>query len=463
MWEAARFYLLPWTGLLALVALLPLLIEASRRGRFDLYSPLTFVSWSHLFPAHVLGGLALVNGWTPGLVALIPNPDRTLPLTMCYLAVGFLSLTLGYALPFGRRAGARLGSWLPDRDWHPRAAVPGALVLLATAGLLHFVAFRFGLMGYQMTDSPGTLDATLALTGQTISVAASGLLWLAVFQAPRLSGRTVWLVILLVVWTLALSVVSGRRGALIQEILIAGGAYWLSGRRIMPRHAITLGLAATLAVSIGMAYGTTFRLLKLTEERIAFGEYLQLSGRAAEATLDRGLLGNAEFVVRHLTERIELITTVAVIVGNYERLQPFEKEFGLSGNIVSGTATALIPRVLWPDKPSVLDPRAVGELYFGYRNSFGITPVGDLIRNFGPMAIPIGMALVGVALRVLYAALIENRRPAMWRSAAYLVLLTSVSFEQFYGSILPTVLRTAVILAVALSVVEIVARLRARS
>jgi hypothetical protein len=249
---------------------------------------------------------------------------------------------------------------------------------------------------------------------------------------------------------------------LIQEILLAGGAYWLSGRRARPRHAVALGLAAALAVTIGMAYGTTFRLLKLTEERIAFSEYLELSGRAARETADRGLAGNAEFVVRHLTERIELITTVAVVVANYERLQPFEKEFGLSGNIVSGIATALIPRVLWPDKPSVLDPRAVGELYFGYRNSFGITPIGDLIRNFGPISIPIGMALLGLGLRGLYAALIENRRPSMWRSAAYLVLLTSVSFEQFYGSILPTVLRTAVILTVALGIVEVVARMASR-
>jgi hypothetical protein len=463
MWQAARLDLLPWAALLALIAALLPIIESARRGRFDLYSPLTFVTWSHLVPAHVLGGLALVNGWTPGLIVLIPSPDRALPLTMFYLAVGFLSVGLGYALPFGRSLGARLGRLLPDREWQPRSTIPGALVLLGIAGLLQYLAFRSGLMGYQVTDSLGSLDAALALSSQTISVAASALLWLAVFREPRLTRRTVPIVVLLVAWTIAISVVSGRRGALIQEILLAGGAYWLSGRRIGSRHAIVLGLAAALAVSVGMAYGTTFRLLKLTEERIAFSEYVDLSGRAVVATLDRGLAGNAEFVVRHLTERLELITTVAVIVANYERLQPFEHEFGLSDNIVSGVATSLIPRVIWPDKPSVLDPRAVGELYFGYRNSFGITPIGDLIRNFGPLSIPIGMALVGLGLRVLYAALIENRRVSMWRSAAYLVLLTSVSFEQFYGSILPTILRTGVVLAVALATVDVVTRLRGGS
>jgi hypothetical protein len=454
MWEPdVRVYLLPWTALLAVAAAVPIWMEVRRRDGFNLYHPLVFVSWSHIVPAYVLGGLALVNGWRPWFFHLIPGPDRTLPLTMFYAAIGFLALALGFALPIGRRLGAHLAPRLPRWDWQPREVIPPALALLAVAGTLNAAAFRQGLLGYQATDAVGAFDAALAIAAWAISTTATVLLWLAVFQTRPLTRGVALLAAMLVAWALAEVIVSGRRGALVQSALLAGGAFWLSGRRIRAVHGAVLALAGALAIGVGVAYGTTFRQLKGSEERIAFGEYVQLSRRAAEATFNRGLAGNAAFVFRHLTERLEIITTVAVVVANYERLEPFEREFGLSGNIVSGVTTSLIPRFVWPAKPAVLDPRALGELYFGLRNSFAITPVGDLVRNFGPWSIPIGMGLIGVALGVLYGALIEGRRPAIWRSAAYLVLLTSVSFEAFYGSILPSVLRAGAVLTACLVIV----------
>ena len=84
--------------------------------------------------------------------------------------------------------------------------------------------------------------------------------------------------------------------------------------------------------------------------------------------------------------------------------------------------------------------------------------IADLIRNFGPLGIPVGMAFLGFLLRVVYAALIEDQPRSIWRVTAYIVILSNVSYESFYGSIVQTVLRAAVILAVTLVGVNLVVR-----
>jgi len=58
----------------------------------------------------------------------------------------------------------------------------------------------------------------------------------------------------------------------------------------------------------------------------------------------------------------------------------------------------------------------------------------------------------------VYAALIEDQPRSIWRVTAYIVILSNVSYESFYGSIVQTVLRAAVILAVTLVGVNLVVR-----
>ena len=104
--------------------------------------------------------------------------------------------------------------------------------------------------------------------------------------------------------------------------------------------------------------------------------------------------------------------------------------------------TALIPRFLWPDKPLISNARAVAALSFNFpTNSFGLTVFGDLLRNFGPFGVPAGMVVLGIMLRILYVAFLENGFDSIWRIASYYLLLSSVNYEAFYGSILPTFIR----------------------
>jgi len=51
------------------------------------------------------------------------------------------------------------------------------------------------------------------------------------------------------------------------------------------------------------------------------------------------------------------------------------------------------------------------------------------------------MLVLGIMLRILYAAFLENGLDSIWRIASYYLLLSSVNYEAFYGSILPNFIR----------------------
>jgi hypothetical protein len=176
---------------------------------------------------------------------------------------------------------------------------------------------------------------------------------------------------------------------------------------------------------------------------------------------DRGVGDNLTFALDTFAQRIETTSSVAVVVANYEKLEPYSSDYGLAGNIWMYTWTAFIPRFIWPDKPIVSDARAYSALYFDYGdNSFAITPMGDLLRNFGPLGVPIGMAFLGFILRVMYTSLIEGSVKSVWRSAAYYLLLVNTSYEGFYGTIIPSLLRLSIVLLVAGLFISLIAHKR---
>ena len=81
-----------------------------------------------------------------------------------------------------------------------------------------------------------------------------------------------------------------------------------------------------------------------------------------------------------------------MVVANYEQLAPYEASYGLENNILNDLYTSFIPRFIWNEKPPTSDARAYSDLYFNFgENSFAISPFGDLIRNFGPIGIPLGI------------------------------------------------------------------------
>ncbi|MEZ5288460.1 MAG: hypothetical protein R2712_27360 [Vicinamibacterales bacterium] len=465
MWDLPRPWLLPWIALLALVAAIPLLVWPPRDRR-AWFSPVAYAAWFHILPSFVAGALVLAAGFTPSFFPRIPVPDETVPWAMGLVAAGFLALYAGYAAPVALRAGQALSAWLPNPHWPDRALAPVALAALATAAIINAAAFRLGLIGFQASTAASSFAAAGTMLAGVSAATATLLLMQVVLR--REAGR--WRMAAaaaLAAWVLIDTLASGRRGALVQFVVLGIGTWILAGgrsARVTPRRLVTIGSLGAAAIVVGMMYGTTLRAVLGSDEAARTPEqYATAAVEAVRIVADRGVTGNLAFAMGRFAERLEIVSSVALIVGNADRLAPFEAAYGLTDNIRSSAVSALVPRVVWPDKPTVSDPRAVGELYFGYRNSYAITPVADLVRNFGPWGVPVGMALLGALLRVLYAALIEGRQPSAGRITTYIVLMTAVSYEGFYGSILPVLLRTALILAVLLTGVHVAVRLVQRA
>ncbi len=454
-------YLLPWIGLAAVVVLAPTVYMAIRR-RFDLFHPLTFAAWSYFFPAFIIGGLVLASGLSkPFFLILIPDPETQLPMTLLYVALGYAGLTFGFAIPIAGRIGELLSRYLPVWDWNARELLFPGVLMLFVGIILSTSAFTAGIIGYQRVALIETFDATLASFAFFVPI-CSFLLWYSIF---RVEHRTIQfkivagLLILLIPYS---TLLSGTRGGLIQNLLPIIMAFWLSGRRIKLRHAVIFGTLLTGAVLIGVSYGTTFRLVKGAEEQVDVDKYINYSGEALQIVADRGVGDNLAFAIDHLSQRIETTSSLAVVVANYEQLETYAGDYGLAGNIWTYTWTAFIPRFVWPDKPVISDARAYSALYFDYGdNSFAITPIGDLLRNFGPIGVPIGMAILGFVLRIMYTSLVEGERKSVWRSAAYYLLLVNVSYEGFYGTILPSILRLSLILLVCGFFISLMIRKRA--
>ena len=169
----------------------------------------------------------------------------------------------------------------------------------------------------------------------------------------------------------------------------------------MNRNIVFTGVfLLVLAIVVGMIYGTTFRGIKQGEDRVSMDEYSEFIGTTFDKLVEQDLIDNLGQGISALTERIEGVSSVAVVVSNYEKLEPYEESYGLKDNIIKDSLFFFIPRPLWVNKPVGSEPRKYADLYFNYgENSFAITPMGDLLRNFGPVGVPLGMMLLGFLLQ----------------------------------------------------------------
>lgn len=445
-----QYYLVPWALITAVVLLSPA-AYLYYKGKFDPFHPTVYGVWSYLFWTFVGGAFVLIMGITdPYFLSFIENPSYTIPLSLVYVSVGFLGMIVGYYLPLGSMTARQVEKIMPKWEWGTRDVwLPGLFLIFCGIGL-NIIGFLQGLLGYQRVDEIGIFDSLFVFL-TTVFTLGYVLLWLGVFHLKRgtmISYAVVVFLILLIPLRMALY---GSRSSLVVSVIPIGLAYWYSGRRIKWVHAAIFGALIFAAVTIGIIYGTTFRNIRGSEARIDAGDYAGQVAATVEylsRTDPAVLLGQA---AQDFAERIENLSSLAVVVSNYEKLEAYEESYGIKNNIVNEFLTSFIPRFAWPNKPAVSDARAYSDLYFNFsENSFAITVFGDLVRNFGPLGVPLGMMLVGVYLRLLYDLLIDTPEPRLWKKAAYFPLLGLVHWEGFYSSIFPNTIRVVAVIAVAL-------------
>ena len=457
------FYLLPWTALTGACVLSPT-VYLLYIGKFDLFHPLVHGVWVYIFPAFVIGGVLIAFGFVdPYFMAFIDNPQYNLPLTLLYISIGFLGMTAGFFLPVGQLLSDAIEPRLPKWQWKSEQVwLPGILLLLSGVAF-NAIGFIQGLVGFQRNIDVGMFDGVLFFL---VSVLTEGtvLLWLAVFSTKQRNAIFYIVIGVLIIFLPLRMAMVGSRGSLILGLMPIAYAFVASGRKLKLRTAALFGVIGVIAIMIGIVYGTTFRNIKGSEARIGAGDYF------GQVLLTIEYLSNADpaIVVAQsadaLAGRVENLSSVAVVVANYEQLAPYEASYGLENNILNDMYTAFIPRFVWNDKPPTSDARAYSDLYFNYgENSFAISPFADLLRNFGPIGVPLGMLVLGFYMRFIYATLIDTPNPSIWKKVAYFPLVTLVSYEAFYATILPGAIRLMFILAITLPLVNIFAKGRKRT
>lgn len=457
-------------ALLGFILLMPSMYLAAKRN-FDLFHPLVFPVWAYLFPCFVVGGfmipgLGLYPSW---ILRLIPDPEFYLPLAAIYIILGFAGLVAGFALPFGGRMGRGLSRHVPAWRWDPDKLLSPAILMISIGVAAYLISYSLGIVGYQMSDSP-SLFGGLTYSLSTVGDFGAFLLWWAYWGWQRNSRQRpkksyiLWWALAFLSWggrIVVIMLISGSRASLLAAMLQVAAAYYLVRRKFSKRALMGFGLMIIIAVFAGILLGTTYREIKESESRVSLEEGFQIASDALTQVGSRGIADNAVYALEAFLARIDTFSSFAVIVSNYESLNLIEKQLGIADNIWTYTWTAFIPRFLWPEKPLISDARTIGEIYFRFpKSSFAMTVFGDLLRNFGPLGIPMGMALLGIFLRLLYTVGVEEGQQSAWRSAAYFMLLMAVPYESFYSTILPTWIRMVFMLLLGGAVVNFLVRLQ---
>jgi hypothetical protein len=455
--QFSRLYLLPWCLATGVVILFPGAYLAAI-GRFHPFHPLVLAAWSYFLPGFFIGGLILTFGMgEPYIISLIQDESTALPLTFVYIMLGFGFMTLGFAVSYAKRLGFSISRVFPKWDISTDKVLFPAVILMTLGAANTLAGYALGILGFQHTDQMGIFDGVLYLLSLFL-FEGSVLLWLYVFRSSRFGLRQVLTTGVLLAISLTQSALQGSRGALVHEFILIAFAFSFSGRKITAKHYTIGAVCVSLALLVGMIYGTTFRGVKGTRDRISIDEYAAIVPSTMNNLSEQNLSTVFDTGLSSITNRLDSVSSLAVVVSNYEALAPYEEIWGINDNIYVDTVIFFIPRLLWPNKPVPIELSRYGDLYFNYaENSFAMTPMGDLLRNYGPVGVPIGMFVLGFIIRVIYSSLVENQEFSYLRVVLFFMLLSNISFEGTFGLIIPTLFKIGVFAVLGLIVIRLLA------
>ncbi|PZS07612.1 MAG: hypothetical protein DLM64_14600 [Solirubrobacterales bacterium] len=360
---------------LVVAASLPLIA----RLRVD---PLDGPGIAALITAFELGVVSLV--WLGNPVGAGPGLSRSdITQALLVVALGQLSFTIGARSCGAPRPRRRLVLSLRD--------VPstGAMVIASAVGVagsvLGVLEHSFGYVSGG--GGPASLTEVFALLQSIGGVVAltAALLWFG-------SGERRWGYLMLAFTAIqfAIGFLSGVKAAALAPLVFVLLAYVVAHNRVPVRSTIVLALIALLVV---VPLAELYRSATRTQQESA----PQALSQAFSSR--HGGLGQAlSQAYRYGAGRFRNIDSVALIVARTPSVFPFaggKDYFALP-------AIILVPRALWPQKPSLTTGGDFSHTYWEIPSSVQtatpLTQTGDLYRNFGLVGVVVGMLLWGLAV-----------------------------------------------------------------
>ncbi len=402
-------------------------------------------------------GLATVT-WSgpqsgvPGQIVIV-NVERALWL----VAVGLTALVAGYLVGpsklFRRHAENAAGAVerrftieikYPLGPWVLYAlGVSARLAMIATTG-------RFGYVG-----DPASAVSSATGYGQALGdlslcaplgVAAAAL---QVFRERRRSAR-VTLTAMFLCELIFGAAAGGKQNFVIAVLAVV--IPFSASRRKLPKG--TLIAAAVVFMIVVIPFNQAYRnAARGGPSALSPSETISLAPSILEHTLnEREIVSSLPRSFSYLLLRIREIDSVAIIL----QRTPNQINYMNPLALVEAPVAAMIPRALWSNKPILTTGYDFSQQYYGLPSeiytSASITPVGDLFRHGGYLAVIAGMLMLGGGIRLLDDTFDAARSP----HAIMLILLffpIIVKSEADWVTLLAGVPSTIVIWIIAVAVV----------
>ncbi len=429
--------------------------DPTGRAGPDLTEPFTLAVVSVCFWHFVVGAAAYSLGFQDDFFYLERlSGDRAIVATQALLLIGLVSFGLAARSGLAHELGDRIGPVVPRGPTDPHGLQVLTWTLLAVGVTASLIGRAQGTFGY-IAVANGTIGSVTGFSAMMAS--ASPITALEANRAGATRRATLAMIAGIGLAVVVQAAAAGNRGTALSYALVALVAGSRSLRRFDMRRLWTAALAAASILAIAMAYGSAYRAASTGVDGTVSDDLGANAAEAVDELVDRGP-GLAGFVVERVLERLDSVISASVVVEQYRDLDAEERNAGIDDDIVRTTTAAVVPRFLWSGKPSS-DPRAVGEVYFGYPNAYAVTPITGLLRNFGPISIPIGMGLVGLALGLAHRVVNAERGWTGARGVVYVLCATrAAGFEGSYASIVPDASRLVAIALFVFGLAAIVAR-----
>jgi len=405
----------------------------------------------------VLLALREWNGWATPLLVIVPGlltvaVIRSSVVSAAYLAqmtvyFGVTSLFLGshwqprlvstvllsaLALATGtimgglstRRASTRTvpwiaGSWL-EPHWSHWVMAGGLMGVSAYLSLSGGSGYEAQLIDGRST--PAGVLGTLSVTGPVVTI-------MLLLAHMRSGTRSIGVIGFAGVQMLVLGL-SGFRGASVVFLLalLLGAALTLPSNSVWRRKS---RLVIILPVLLGLTVST---LVLGASVKNAAATRLGVASSGTElVTLDNALLGAAT--------RFQLSSSLNTAI-EYEHDAAAREAVSWAAQL-----QAVVPRVLWPEKPTVDYGQRVSVAMYGLtygESSSTVTTIGDQLLNFGP----IGLTLIGLSAGYAFRRLEDRTRSdnrGVWVFVAAVVIYTSIGLETPVVLVLIGILRNGLV------------------
>ena len=438
------------------VSIVPAVISLrSHNHSFDFFHPLLYAAWFFFIPQFAFAGIFLAfNAIQSSFSALLMDQRYFQIQTLMMVILGSLGLSFGYFLYIGRWMGDKLPT-LRVFSAPPEALKKAAFIFLLIGFMAQIKAFEEGLIGYQFNADISSTEAIFA-SFASLAVVGQGIVWFCFFR-----NRGNWWFFALMASLLILFdvFISGSRGALFHAMIPIIAGYQYTRKKDRFRKMWKWFLILVIVVFIGMIFGTMFRINVLSAygrtTSLTISDVTNFSSETIRSVRQQSFGGVVQFGWQKILERMDALSSMAVIVANAERLKGAEIALGIHNNIIRDSFTSFIPRIIWPSKPIVGGAEVIGNLYFYTKyNSPAVTYMGDLFRNFGVWGIFPGMMLIGIALRTIYRWLIEGRQLTPMRVGIFMLLGFTVHYESMYSSFLPSLVRKMFMIVIGVLLVS---------